>query len=100
MIKSKYRKLLIISFAILFIIMSVMTAIMAENVLHTEHCNLPNCSLCSLIDLSTDFIKNMGFINIDILILVVIVPLIQLINKNIQEERKRTLVELKVIQNK
>ena len=39
-------------------------------------------------------------INNDILILIAILPLIQLINKNIQKVKKQTLVELKIVQIK
>ena len=77
-----------------------MTGIMAGNVLHTEHCDINNCSLCLLIHISADFFKNIGLVNKDILILIASIYLISLININIQKVRKLTQVELKVVQNK
>lgn len=101
MIRNKYIKWLVICSCILtFTVIAVMTGIMSGNVLHTEHCDVHNCSLCSLIHISTDFLRNIGVLNNDILILIAILPLIQLINENIQKVKKQTPVELKVVQNK
>ena len=101
MIKNKYiKKLIIGAFCIVFVMMSVATGIMANNVLHTENCHIHNCSECLFIHMSTEYIKNIGLISIDILMLIVMLPLIQLINKKIQKARKLTLVELKVVQIK
>lgn len=101
MIRNKYIKWLVICSCILiFTVIVVITGIMAGNVLHTEHCEVHNCSLCSLIHMSTEFLRNIGLANNDILILIAILPLIQLINKNIQKAKKQTLVELKVVQIK
>ena len=99
MIRNKYKKGLIIIFCIIFVIMSVITGAMAQNALHTSHCDVIDCSICILIHISTDFIKNIGWLNTNILILIAIVPLMQLINKAIKKLKKLTLVELKVIQN-
>ena len=100
MSKNKYKKLLIISFCIIFVIMSVTTGILAENTLHTHNCDIPNCATCNLIHISTNFIKCIGLITINILIFSIMLPLMHLINENIKVQRKLTLVELKIIQNK
>lgn len=100
MLKSKYKRMLVISFCVVFTIISAMTGVLLEDVVHTENCNIPNCSFCTIINILTDFMKNIKLINIEFLILIAIVPLMQLINQNIQKERKLTLIELKVIQNK
>ena len=100
MLKSKYKKLLIISFCIIFVIMSVTTGILAENTLHIHNCDISDCTICSLIHISTNFIKIIGLITINILIFSIMLPLMHFINENIKVQRKLTLVELKVIQNK
>ena len=99
MIKNKYKKRLIISFCIIFVIMSVITGTMAQNTLHTSNCHITDCSICTLIHISTDFIKNISLTNFITLILIAIVPLMQLIIKCIKKLKKLTLVELKVILN-
>jgi len=100
MLKNKYVKILIIFFCIIFVIMSITSAIIAGNTLHTNNCDVEHCPVCGLIQIATDFIKNIELISFDILILIAIVPLMQLIEKNITQAKKITLVELKVVQNK
>ena len=99
MIKRKYKKLLMIVLCIIFVVTAVTMSIMAQNELHTHHCNVQDCLLCSLINLSMDFIRNIGLVNIDVLILIIGIPLIQLIKINTQKKQKLTLVQLKVAQN-
>ena len=96
MYKNKYKKILILCFVIIFVIMSIGTGILAGNTLHTEHCNIQNCSLCNLIH----FAENMIILVSNILMLGVAIPLIRLINQNNGTIEKQTLVKLKVIQNK
>ena len=81
MIKSKYKKMLVIIFCLIIASMSVTTCLMARNFQHTEHCNTTNCSWCTLIDMSTEFMKNLIYANINIYMLIVNVFLIQLIAK-------------------
>lgn len=101
MINNKYIKWISICICILIVTsMSVMTGIMAENVFHTEFCEVHNCSLCLLIHISADFFKNIGLVNKYVLILIASLYLISLININIQKVRKLTQVELKVVQIK
>ena len=101
MINNKYIKWISISICILIITsMSVITGIMAGNLLHTEHCEVHNCSVCLLIQISIDFLKNISLVNNVVLILIAIFPIIQLINRNIQKVKKQTLVEFKVVQIK
>lgn len=100
MFKNKYVKILIVVFCIIFVIMSVETAIMAGNVLHTEQCHNENCQICNLIQIATDFIRNIELIIFDILIFIAIIPLVPIMEKSIKQAKKLTLVELKVIQLK
>ena len=101
MIKNKYIKWLVIVLCIfIFTVIAVMTGVMTCNVLHTEHCDINNCSLCSVIHMLADFSRNIWFANNDILILIAILSLIQLININIKKVKKLTQVELKVVQIK
>lgn len=100
MYKNKYKKILILCFAIIFVIMSIGTGILAGNTLHTEHCNIQNCSLCNLIHFASYFAENMIILVSNILMLGVAIPLIRLINQNNGTIEKQTLVKLKVIQNK
>lgn len=98
--KNNYIKLLILAICIIFVIMSVTSGILAGNILHTDHCNVEHCHVCSLIHIATDFVRNVDLVAFDILILIAIIPLIKLIEKTVKQEKKITLVELKVVQNK
>lgn len=98
MFKNKYKKILIISFILLFAIMAVSTAIFAGDLIHTEHCEVHNCSLCSLINMSTEFVRNMGILNIVLLVLTVSSLITKRIIKQIREFKRTTLVELKIVQ--
>ena len=100
MIKSKYKKVLVVIFCLIIATMSVTTCIMVGNFQHDEACNTINCSMCTLIDISTDFMRNLVYANIIIYILIVNLSLIQLIAKKLQQTQKLTLVQLNVIQNK
>ena len=100
MYKSRYKKILILCFIIIFVIMSVGTGILAGDILHTEHCNIQNCSLCNLIHFASYFAENMIILVSNILMLGVTIPLIRLINQNKDTIEKQTLIKLKVIQNK
>lgn len=68
MYKSKYKKILILCFIIIFVIMSIGTGILAGDTLHTEHCDIPNCSLCNLIHFASYFAENMIILVSNILI--------------------------------
>lgn len=99
MTKNKYFKWLIISFCIAFTIMSVITGVISENVMHIEHCDNDHCSICNLIHSAINFIKNINILNYSIFTFFMIAPLMQLIIKMLKEVQKLTLVELKVVQN-
>lgn len=99
--KNKYvKRLFIVSLCIMFIMTSVMATLMAENIIHQWNCHVDNCSECLIIHFSRDLIKNISQIEINILILIIIVPMIQLINKSNEIFKKITLVDLNVIQIK
>lgn len=101
MSKSNYGKIiLIISFCIFFLMVSVFANIIANDILHTHICDVPNCPICTCIGISNNFEKNIALISINILLLASSIPLVQLITENIERTRKITLVELKVIQIK
>ena len=98
--KEKHKKVFVISFCIVFVMMSICTAIMSVDTFHTNHCDIPDCSLCKIIHLSTDFMRNLGLIDLYILISIVTITLMRAVNRTIKNEKKLTLVELKVIQIK
>lgn len=100
MLKNKYVRILIVVLCIIFVIMSITTAVMAGNVLHTEHCHEEHCRMCNLIQIATSFINVIDFAIVDMLVTIVIITLMQVIEKNIKYAKKLTLVELKVVQNK
>ena len=100
MIDKKYKKIILICFCIIFIIMSIFSAIMAENKLHTSHCDNPNCHICACINISNNFIKNITLVIGIFILYSCIIPLIQFIKDYTIKLRKNTLVELKVVQNK
>lgn len=100
MVHIENKKVLLIFLCITFMAMSVFSVIMAENGLHTAHCNEQNCHICDCINISNNFIKNMA-LTIKIFILLSFTTLIiQLIKVYSIITRKITLVELKVVQNK
>ena len=98
--KNKYIKLLSIVFIFVFIIVSVISVIMAENELHTEHCNDIDCPICSLICISTLFLKVIEIFKLSYFGLIGEILLLQILVTKIQKIRKQTLVELKVVQIK
>ncbi|MBR2240674.1 MAG: hypothetical protein IJ890_04795 [Clostridia bacterium] len=100
MLKNKYLKILIIVFCIIFVIMSVTAIITAGNTIHTEHCEVEHCPICSLIHIATGVIRNIELVVFNVFILIAIVPLVQLIEKIMKQIIKQTLVKLKVVQIK
>ncbi len=100
MCKSKYKKILIACFTIIFVVMSIETGIFAGDRLHTEHCNIQNCSLCNLIQIASCFKENMIVLFAGIFILRVLISPAHQANKKNDVIEKQTLIKLKVIQNK
>lgn len=98
--KNKNIKLISIVFIFVFLVVSVLSGIIAENELHKEHCNDADCPICSLIIISTNFIKNIEIFNISFLGFVGIILILQILTTKIQKIIKQTLVELKVVQIK
>ena len=98
MSKSKYKSILLIVFCIILIIISIGTSILSTEILHTEHCDVPDCSLCQLINLSIYFVRGFGLLYIKIFIFTVISLLTNYIVKKLKNIEKLTLVKLKVIQ--
>lgn len=96
----KHKKILVISFCIVFVMMSIWTAIMAIDTFHTDHCDIQDCSLCKIIHMSTGFLRNLGLIDFYVLVSIVTIALMRAVNSIIKNEKKLTLVELKVIQIK
>ena len=97
MIKSKYKKIFIICFLIVFAIMSVITSINEGDLFHTEHCTKHDCSICSLINLSTIFIRSIGIANIFFCLNFLVIAKFNEIYKKIKRIRKYTLIDLKVV---
>ena len=100
MINCKYRKIILISFAIVFAIMSVITGVLAENTYHTQHCTVAHCPACILIHAATSFIKNIVVMGNFLLVLMAFVTAGQFLSRNVIKKNHTTLVEQKVIQNK
>lgn len=94
------KKIQIILIAIVFITVAISSGIIIANFEHVENCHILNCCYCNLINISEDFVKNLLFININILLLILTVPLILVANKKLDKVKRYTLVELKVIQNR
>ena len=100
MLKSKYKKILIAGFIILFLVMSIIAEIISLNVFHVEHCNISNCKICDCINSAMNFIENLKLLIFNVCIFMVIIVFIKLINKNILKNVRNTLIDLKVIQIK
>ena len=95
----KVKKFLIIGLCIIFIAMSVGSSVLSLDVHHIEHCQEEDCSLCKLIAIAIDFVKEINLICMVILSLLTIIPLTQLIKNIIESDyKKKTLIDLKVIQ--
>lgn len=97
--KNKYNKLLII-FLIIFAIVSMGAVILANDTIHKSRCNIPNCSLCTLINIANRYIKNIANLLLNTLIFGLIIRLNHVIINSKHTSYKQTLVELKVIQIK
>lgn len=100
MIRKKYKIILIISLIIIFSLMAIVSTVMSQHILHKKHCKITNCDICALINISTNFIKRIIFINTSIFIVMTNINLIQFIKNNMKKEKELTLIEAKVIQNK
>lgn len=100
MIKNKYKKIILISFCIVFIITSVLTSIIAMDVYHLKHCYIPECTICKIVNVSVNFIKVIKIMIYFILIELINYFIIQVINQIIIKQKRKTLVELNVIQLK
>lgn len=85
MINKKNDNLLVIIFCVIFCITSIVSGIMADNTLHTIHCDGGDCLLCNLIHMSSYFNKNIIIIYVFVLLLFLRIPLIKLIIKNIKK---------------
>ena len=94
------KKCIICLFAITFIVMSITAGIVAENIIHTENCEVHDCLQCLIIHISIDFLKNIGCVTVYFFTLIAISFLMQLANKCIVKLKRLTPIELKVIQNK
>ena len=97
MLKKKLKQFFIVIFCIIFAIMVSATGIVSTDILHTSHCEIHDCPVCSLINMSMIFAKNINYIRINVIMLLITTHLVQLINYNVQKKKKNSLVELKVI---
>lgn len=100
MIKNKYVKWIIIVFVIIFVVISAITEVLSVNEIHTHNCNIPNCIICTLIQISTNYLRNIEFVEFRFLIIIIFFSLIKSLKNKIEILKKSTLVELKVIQIK
>ena len=98
-VKNRYIKLLIILLSLIFVFMSITTAIAAEDVEHINHCHFDNCDKCSFINFAIYFIHSIA-ICIDVIYIIsdwaIIICIARLIQRKIE---KNTLVDFKVIMN-
>ena len=93
------KKVLITVFCIIFIAMCIFTTCMSDNLLHIEHCHKEDCSICSMIELSTTFINNIVTICLYFLMLATTIYLVKVIFRKYKKIRGLTLVDLKIVQN-
>ncbi|MBQ9657911.1 MAG: hypothetical protein IJV31_03985 [Clostridia bacterium] len=100
MIKNQYKKWIIFALGVIFIATCITTQVLENNSLHTDHCDIDNCPMCNLINISTNLINKLDIILISILIYITNVPLVKLVITKIVETHKNTLIELKVVQIK
>lgn len=96
----KNKKCTIVIVGIIFIIMSTFSAIMSDNILHTDNCNIKNCQKCAFINMANNFNENNIIIVLNVFLLICVMTLLKLIKINITKKDKMTLVDLKVIQIK
>lgn len=96
---SKYKKILVISICILFILVSITNIIMSKNLEHLGHCELEECPICQLIHIAIIFLNSLNYLIIYTCLFKLVIPLIQIIKKIIKNRIQTTLIECKVQQN-
>ena len=98
--KEKHKKVFVIIFCIVFVIMSIWTSVIAMDIIHTKHCYVVNCFVCNIIHLSANFLRNIDLVYFCIAILVLLSNFRKTISNYTQKIKKKTLVELKIVQIK
>ena len=73
---------------------------MAVNIFHYGHCCVKECSMCKIVQLSVDFMRNVVINIFTILMCYFNIFWTLQIRQNIRNTKRLTLVELKVIQIK
>lgn len=100
MVKNKYKKIVVIILIVILLFMSIASGILAGNRLHTQNCQLSNCSLCVSISIMTNLFKNIVVLQFCTSVLFCWFLLLKLTYKAINKLPKLTLVDEKVVQNK
>ena len=97
--KNKYKMFFIVLLVSLTIVTSTVAIINESNIMHCVSCKEPECNICLLIHIANSYLKKLSILIIEIYLLFITVPLIQIVNGKNFKLQKQTLVELKVIQN-
>lgn len=98
--QNRFKKFSIYGICIIFTLVTIFSAFFANNIEHTKHCEIANCSLCEVINNANVFIKNITLLNIYIILIVNINFIINLLKMIIKGVSNKTPIELKVVQIK
>ena len=91
------KKIIIYFICTILIMTSVISAILCEGCLHTLSCRDDDCIECIFVHFSSDFIKNISILSINLFIFCIFLPIIQFIKIYMKIVKKLSQIDLKVI---
>ena len=95
-----FKRILIIFWCIIFINIFLITGIMENDIFHTKSCDVDGCSICLIIQFSVNFLRNLKIVTTYIVLLLSAFLIGKLSINALCSYHKKTLIDLKVIQNK
>ena len=91
------KKKIIYFLCVILVMTSVIAAILYEDCLHTLNCCDDDCNECIFVHFSSDFIKNISILSINLFIFCVFLSIIQFIKINKKKKKKMSQIDLKVV---
>ena len=97
--KILFSRICILIVVILFLTVSIATNVVENNVFHTQHCEIHNCSLCAFVKFANYYNNILSFITLKLFGIELLLLCINNCTLTRNTIEKYTLVKLKVIQN-